>query len=69
MWYRTSMANDVTNTRNREDEKKAGAQPLNVGKDFADARSAHKIGEQKQTQESEDDSKWRESPAPGALLT
>ena len=62
-------ANDVTNTGNREYEEKAGAQKLNSIKDLADAGPAYEIGKQKQAHESEDDTEWRKSPAPTALLT
>jgi hypothetical protein len=62
-------ANDVTNTRDRENEEETCAQKLNSIKDLANARPAHKVGKQKQAYESEDNSKWRKSPAPTALLT
>src|SRR6185369_14650806 len=48
---------------------KAGAEALNPRNNLADARDTHKIRKQKQAQQSEDDSKWCELPAPTSLLT
>ena len=62
-------AHDVTSAGNRENEYEAGAESLNVRKDLADARAAHEVGKQKQAQQTEDDAKWRKSPAPTLLLS
>jgi hypothetical protein len=59
----------VANTGNGENEKKPGTEALNARDDFANACCAHKIRKQNKAQQTEDDSKWRELPAPTSLLT
>jgi len=61
--------NDVTQTGNSKDKKEAGTQSLNARNYFTNSGPANEISKQGQAQKTEDDAKWRKSPAATLLLS